>query len=337
MSATAFHHLTQGAAHSQVLSQISDDVALVESVLDRQVGSEVRLVERVGRLTLEAGGKRLRPAFVTLAARATGKPFSAERAARIGACMEMIHMATLVHDDVIDHSETRRGKPTAAAEFGNTAAVLGGDVLLAKAMALLSRDGDLAIIESVANAVVAMAEGEVRELEVRGDFDLDEREHLDVLNRKTAAFIESCCEVGACLSEADLTIREALRKYGHHVGIAFQIVDDILDYNGDETKIGKPLAGDFREGQATLPLIYLRDTLSEAEAIIARSRFGNGASDDEVRMLADWMAKRGAFEKAEAAARRHVDQALEALTPLPESEAKELMVSVANYILKRES
>ncbi len=337
MTATAFQNLTQEVADPHLLAQIAEDVATVERELSCQVGSEVRLVDRVGRLTLEAGGKRLRPAFVMLAARAVGLPFSKERAYRLGACMEMIHMATLVHDDVIDHSPTRRGRPTAAAEYGNTAAILGGDVLLAKAMALLSKDGDLSIIGIVAEAVVDMAEGEVRELEVRGDFDLKEADHMDVLNRKTASFIEACCVVGSKLAGASSEVTEALRLYGHHVGLAFQIVDDLLDYQGDESKVGKPLAGDFREGQATLPLIYLRDHLSEAESTIARRRFGNGANDDEVRMVADWMAKRGAFKRAEEAAGAHVAAAMQALEALPASASRDLMTGVANFVLSRQS
>jgi octaprenyl-diphosphate synthase len=337
MTATALQNLTQEVADPHLLAQIADDVAIVERELSRQVGSEVNLVERVGRVTLEAGGKRLRPAFVMLAARAVGLPFSKERASRLGACMEMIHMATLVHDDVIDHSPTRRGRPTAAAEYGNTAAILGGDVLLAKAMALLSKDGDLSIIGVVADAVVDMAEGEVRELEVRGNFDLSADEHLDVLNRKTASFIEACCVVGARLAGASEDVTEALRLYGHHIGLAFQIVDDLLDYQGDESKVGKPLAGDFREGQATLPLIFLRDHLSEAESTIARRRFGNGANDDEVRMIADWMSKRGAFRQAEAAAAAHVAAGMAALESLPGSSSRDLMAAVANFVLSRQS
>lgn len=336
MTAAALHSLATEVADPQFLTQIASDVATVEEELSRQIGSDVHLVERVARTTLEAGGKRLRPAFVMLAARSVGQSFSAERAYRLGACMEMIHMATLVHDDVIDHSPTRRGRPTAAAEYGNTAAVLGGDVLLAKAMALLSKDGDLSIIGVVADAVVNMAEGEVRELEVRGNFDLTEFQHLDILNRKTAAFIEACCVVGAKLADASEEITEALRLFGHHIGLAFQIVDDLLDYHGDATKVGKPFAVDFREGQATLPLIYLRDSLSDAESTIARHKFGNGANDDEVRMIADWMATRGSFHRAAAAAEVHVQAGLAALNRLPESDSRDLMAAVAGFVLNRE-
>ncbi len=336
MTAQAFATLTQGHVRPETLERIGHEVALVEEELARRLNSGVATVDRVGHLTLQAGGKRLRPAFVSLAAAATGRPFEASRARRLGAGLEMIHMATLVHDDVIDHAATRRGKPTAAAEVGNTASILSGDVLLARAMSLLAEDGDLELIRTVSAAVIDMAEGEVREVEVRGDFDLSIPDHLDVLRRKTASLVEACCEGGAIVAKASEAERESLRSYGHHVGLAFQIVDDLLDYRGDPAKTGKPLAGDFREGQATLPLIFLRDKLSEAEARNVRTKFGGGVSDDELRMFADWMNRRGAFAEAEAMAREHVDAALRALDPLPDTPERDLLRTVAEYVVRRE-
>ena len=200
-------------------------------------------MNRVGGLTLRAGGKRLRPAFVSLAAAATGLPYDPSRARKLGAGLEMIHMATLIHDDVIDHAAMRRGKPTAAAEVGNTASILSGDVLLARAMSLLAEDGDLDLIRTVSAAVVDMAEGEVREVEVRGDFDLRSEDHFDILQRKTAALVEACCEGGAIIAGAPKPVTEALKAYGHHVGLAFQIADDLLDYRGDPAKTGQTPRG----------------------------------------------------------------------------------------------
>lgn len=336
MIAPALQLLTQGQADPGLLSQIAEEVDRVEEELRALVASDVRLVHRVGKLILEAGGKRLRPAFVILAARSTGRPFDEHRARSIGACMELIHMATLIHDDVIDESPLRRGRPTASAENGNTAAVLSGDVLMARAMFALAQDGDVEIMRAVSEAVIDMAEGEVRELEVRGDFDLDAATHLSVLQRKTASFIEACCRVGAILAGADGATREALRQYGHHVGMAFQIVDDLLDYRGDRAKTGKSLGTDFRDGQATLPLIYLRDTLSDAESNIARRRFGNGPSDDELRMIADWMDTRGAFTQAEADAEAHIAKALGVLDGLPGSASRDLLETVAEYVVRRQ-
>jgi octaprenyl-diphosphate synthase len=319
----------------ELLAQIAGEIAAVEGELSRQILSPVDLVEHVGKQTLEAGGKRLRPAFVALSARSTGMPLKPERTHKIGACMEMIHMATLIHDDVIDHAATRRGRETASAVFGNTAAILSGDVLLAKAMVLLAQDGDLEIIRMVSQAVVEMAEGEVRELETRGRFDLTEADHLQVLRMKTASFIQCCCEAGALIGGASETERGALGAFGHHIGMAFQIVDDLLDFRSEVT--GKPKAGDFREGQATLPLIYLRGELNQDEAEMARRKFGNGVTDDDLRTIVSWMAKRGAFDRAEAAARDHVAKALAVLGTLPASHERDLLAQVGDFVLSRQA
>ncbi|MFI5384481.1 MAG: polyprenyl synthetase family protein, partial [Fimbriimonadales bacterium] len=307
----------------ELLGQIAAEIDAVERELARQADSNVELVRHVGKHTLEAGGKRLRPAFVALATRVVGNSFEPARVPRVGACMEMIHMATLIHDDVIDHAATRRGRETASAIFGNTAAILAGDVLLAKAMVILAQDGDLEIIRTVSQSVVEMAEGEVRELENRGCFDLTEAEHLQILRMKTASFIQCCCEAGALIGGASPEVRRSLGRYGHHIGMAFQIVDDLLDYRSEIT--GKPRAGDFREGQATLPLIYLRPCLQSGEADLARRRFGNGVSDDELRRIIGWMGSRGAFDQAESEAKSHLDQAVSALDALPDSPERDLL------------
>lgn len=337
MTSAALKAMTEGRIRPELLAQITDEVEGVEGVLREQVRSRVRLVSDVNEHTVAAGGKRLRPAFVMLAARATGLEFSPDRARLLGACMEMIHMATLMHDDVIDNANTRRGRETASARFGNTAAILSGDVLLSKSMAILAEDGDLEIIRTTADMVVQMAEGEVRELEVRNDFDLTEDTHMEVLRLKTASFIECCCEVGALVAGASPGVRQALREYGANVGLAFQIIDDLLDYRGDRSKTGKPLATDFREGCATFPLIFLRPSLSEAEGAMARRRFGNTVTEDEIRMVCDWMDTRGAFSMAEARARDHVDAALAAASALPDTPARELLETVAEYVLLRQA
>jgi octaprenyl-diphosphate synthase len=329
--------LNTQVAESDLLAQIAEEVRRVEAELTIQVESQVDLVAKIGAHTLKAGGKRLRPAFVSLCAKATGLPYDPDRARLLGACMEMIHMATLVHDDVIDHAGTRRGKATASSVFGNTGAILTGDVLLAKAMSILARDGDLEIIRCVSNADVQMAEGEVRELELRNRFDVSEEDHRQVLQMKTACFIESCCDVGALLSAADESTREAFRQYGRHVGFAFQIVDDLLDYRGREDRTGKPLATDFKEGCATLPLIYLSEQLNSEERKFAQAGFGNGMTDADLKKIVVWMHERGAFDRAERAAEVHLDAAVDALAPLPSSGAKRLLSSVARFVLRRDS
>jgi geranylgeranyl pyrophosphate synthase len=318
------------------MSEILREVELVEDELNLQMHSRVSTAAAVGRHTLRAGGKRLRPAFVTIGAKATGLDFDRTRTRRVGASLEMIHMATLIHDDVIDNSGTRRGLPTAAALFGNRASILGGDALLAKATVLLTQDGDVELIRTVSEAVVEMAEGEIRELETRGDFNLDEESHLEILGLKTASFIEACCDAGAIVAGAGPGARSALRRYGRSVGVAFQIVDDLLDYRGDKTKTGKPVAIDFREGQATLPLIYLRETLSDSERSMIEARFGGSSTDDEIRMITSWMDSRGVFERCEEVAAQHARKALEAADTLPEDAARGFLSTVADFVLKRQ-
>ncbi|HMS54633.1 MAG TPA: polyprenyl synthetase family protein [Fimbriimonadaceae bacterium] len=308
----------------------------VESELQRVLRSQVRLVEQVSLHTLNAGGKRLRPALVTLCAAATGLPFDQGRARKLGACMELIHMATLIHDDVIDNAPTRRGVATASAVFGNTPAILSGDVLLAKAMAILADDGDLEIIRQVSGVVVELAEGEVRELEVRGDFELSEADHREILRMKTATFIQCCCELGARIAAAPENVREALGGFGHEIGMAFQLADDLLDYRGGK-ETGKQRAGDFTEGCATLPLILLRDHLTESELSFVATKFGEHSTDEELDLICAWMEERGAFASAQASAEHHIDGALARLDDLPASSHVTLLREVAGFVVKRKS
>lgn len=326
-----------GRVAEGTLRDMAEHIAQVEAELRILVGSRVALVESVGKYTLSAGGKRLRPAFVCLAAQSTGRSFDPARARRLGAVMEMIHMATLIHDDVIDEAATRRGQPTASAIHGNTAAILSGDVLLSRAMAVLADDGDLDVIRRVAGAVVDLAEGEVRELEIRGRVELSREEHYEVLRLKTASFIECCCRIGARIAGAKPHEEEALGTYGHHVGIAFQLVDDLLDYRGDHAKTGKPVATDYHEGCATLPLILLWPTLSEAERSRIALGFGQGHALEVVPEVVALMTERGAFSQAETAAHEAVEQAKRALGVLPKSASTELLLAAADFVVARQS
>jgi octaprenyl-diphosphate synthase len=319
----------------EVFQEIAAEILRVEEILNDSMKSQVALVAEVGLHTLAAGGKRLRPALVVLAARACGLPFDADRARKIGAAMEMIHMATLIHDDVIDHAATRRGRPTASAEFGNTASILTGDVLLSKAMAVLCRDGDIRIIRTVSEAVVELAEGEVAELATRGNFDLSEGEHFRILRLKTASFIEACCQVGAMVAGADEEVTTALGTYGHHLGIAFQLVDDLLDYSGDHKKTGKPQATDFSEGCATLPLILFNQLASESDRQWIEERFGQLSADlitDVVQKLNDAGSLAAAKQRTEEVGQ----SAINSLVGLPESVEIELLRGVVRFVLDRE-
>lgn len=321
----------------QTIERISIETAAVESVIFEAIQSPVKLVQDVATLTLSAGGKRLRPAFLLLAGQMVNPEPDIKRLRSLAACMEIVHMATLVHDDVIDVAATRRGKPTAAAVFGNTAAIMSGDVFLAKAMTILANDGDIETFRSLCTAVGELAEGEVLELEARGNFYLDEESHLRILKMKTASFISCCCELGAIVGGASEVHRRTLAQFGHHIGMAFQLADDLLDYRGDTKMTGKPIATDFADGQATLPLIRLRSLLNPQELEYVFSRFGNPVDVAVVDRLRDWMDQRGCFEASEQLARHHVEQARDLIATMPDTEARSMMVAISDYVLSRNS
>jgi len=318
-------------------TELAEDVRACEAAMNERLGSDVETVERIAEHVSGAGGKRLRPIFVSLAARATSLPFSRARVAAIGACMELIHMATLIHDDVIDHAATRRGRPTASKLFGSSASILAGDVLLAKAMQILAEDGDLGILRIVSKAVAEMAEGEVLEVQARGDFELSEEEHVEILRRKTAVFIACCCEAGALIAGADGRVASALAGYGEAIGVGFQIADDLLDFQSLPEVSGKPRGTDFREGCATLPLIYLRGRLAGDEMAYVRSKFGNGVTDADVDIIAGWMTDREAFASARSRAEAYSARAKGALRDLPQNSATQLLTNLGQMLVCRDS
>jgi octaprenyl-diphosphate synthase len=330
----AYLEAVKGLA-GDLAGELAADVVRAEGVLARALESDADKVEAIGKHVSEAGGKRLRPLLVALSARAVGKPYDESRVAALGACMEMIHMATLIHDDVVDNADTRRGRPTACSLFGNTAGILTGDVLLARAMELLAVDGDLGIIRMVSTAVVELATGEVMEVDSRGVFDLDQERHFEILRRKTATFIAACCKAGAMAAGASEQEVQALGEYGESVGMGFQIADDLLDFRSDVS--GKPRAIDFREGCATLPLILIRKQLSADEESYVRSKFGNGVVDSDLEQIGRWMEERGAFAAAESHAREFAATAKGALGRLPETPARELLGGLAEMLILRDS
>src|SRR5579871_5829909 len=208
------------------LEFVQPDLMAVEALLEREITSEVRQVYALCGHVLSAGGKRLRPAMVALSARAVNPDPDPERLTRIAASVELVHMATLVHDDVVDNTATRRGKPTANAVFGNGVAVLSGDYILARAMRLLALDGDLRIIRTVSEITIEMSEGEVMEIAATGNPELALPDYLEILRKKTAVFVEGCCRCGAIVGGADERTERALADYGYQLGMAFQIADD---------------------------------------------------------------------------------------------------------------
>jgi len=321
----------------QLMNALAEDIHACDEEIRKRLRSPIESVEKIGLHISSAGGKRLRPALVTLCARGVGKTFDRRRAHRLGACMEMIHMATLIHDDVVDESTLRRGKPTPSALWGNTASVLSGDVLLAKAMEILSEDGDLEIIHTVSRAVVKMAEGEVAEIETRGDFDLNKEKHYTILKQKTASFMGCCCLLGGLIANADSEVKNSLSEYGENLGMAFQIMDDLLDYMGNDTRMGKPRATDFREGCATLPLILLRKRLNVRENDELRAFFGNGISENAIQTITTKMKENGIFPACHEEAKFFAEKAIAAIQILPKSDAKNALETLAQFVVAREA
>lgn len=319
MSATAAHPL----------ALVEDELRLVEDYIQSHLQSPVRRLADLGGHVLHSGGKRLRPALTLMAHRAAGGR-EVERAVAIASAMELVHMATLVHDDVVDGTETRRGSPTAGVAFGNAATVLSGDFMLSRAMRILAEDGDLAIIRCVANVTCQMSEGEVDQVFLRGQWDVPESRYYQVIERKTAAFLSGCARAGGLLAGSH---SDALADYGYHLGMAFQMADDLLDYQGAQAETGKALGTDFKDGSATLPLIHWIH--HDPEAGRWRSAFGTGQLPSDWDSMVDKMSTAGSLAYVRDCATKHAERAKQALQRLPESDALLALLAAADFVAAR--
>ena len=319
------------------LDFVRPDLEAVEERMNADLGSDVRTVYALTRHILNAGGKRLRPAMVALSARAANAEAPRERLATVGAAVEFVHMATLVHDDVVDNTATRRGKPTVNAVFGNGVAVLSGDYILARAMRLLALDGDLRIIRTVSEITIEMSEGEVMEIAATGNPELALPDYMEILRKKTAVFVEGCCRCGAIVGGAEECTENALADYGYRLGMAFQIADDLLDYTGDPLITGKPRGSDLRDGRATLPFLLALNDATLAERSRLLTAFGDPHLDDAgVLTVCDILTAYDAFDRTRNAARDHVQKADDALMLLAPSTARDCFSALTDYVVQRD-
>lgn len=326
-------------AATSMLACIEDDLAKVEERLLAETRSEIGAVRDVSGHTLLSGGKRLRPAVAVLGSRVVGRRTPSDRDYTAAAAVELIHMATLMHDDVVDEAPERRGRPTAAAVYGNGIAVLTGDYLLAKSIQLLCRDDEnLQLVRLFADVTVGMAEGEVLQAAVAGRLDTPLSTYEDVIERKTARFLAGCSEAGGLLGGATETEAAALRAYGHHLGMAFQIADDLLDFLGDPQRTGKPLGTDLRDRRITLPLIHAVSVASawERARLDAWLGKGMGLTDDEVSEVTALLERLGGFAKARAIAEERVERAVAELARFPEGTYKIALTDLARYVVARD-
>jgi octaprenyl-diphosphate synthase len=324
----------QPLGFAQVQAMVREDMLKVDALIRRRLGSEVILVNQVAEHIVAAGGKRLRPMLVLLAARAAGYRGSDHHQA--AAIVEFIHTATLLHDDVVDESGLRRGRQTANALFGNAASVLVGDYLYSRAFQLMVELDRMRIMQVLADTTNAIAEGEVLQLMHIGNPDTDEAAYLRVIERKTAVLFSAACRIGAILAAAPSAVEQALADYGMALGYAFQIADDVMDYTSDAQTMGKNVGDDLAEGKPTLPLIYALQH-SPAENVQALRRVIETGGLESLDLVIASIKDSGALEYTERRANDYALAALAALASVPGSVEVDALKVLADHAVARRS
>jgi octaprenyl-diphosphate synthase len=312
---------------------IAADMLAVDAAIRRRLQSDVVLIRQIAEYIIAGGGKRLRPALVFLAAGATG--YRGEHHVEVAAVVEFIHTATLLHDDVVDESELRRGRKTANAEFGNAASVLVGDFLYSRAFQMMVAVRSMRVMEVVADATNAIAEGEVLQLLNTRNLAVTEAAYLDVIRRKTAKLFEAAAQLGAILGEATGEIEQGLARYGMHLGTAFQLVDDVLDYSGDAAHTGKNLGDDLKQGKPTLPLIHVLQRGSVEQAALVRSAIEGGGRENFGAVL-EAIRATGALEYVRNMAKDEVRLAREAISALSNSSYRDSLLELSAFAVERD-
>jgi len=314
-----------------------DMTACNQAIVDR-MDSPVELIPQLGAHIVAAGGKRLRPLLTLATARMCGYPAApaALRHVNLAACVEFIHTATLLHDDVVDDSMLRRGLASANAVFGNKASVLVGDFLFARAFQLMVADGSLPVLAILSRAAATIAEGEVLQLATQNDLTTSEAQYLDVVMGKTAALFAAACQVGAVVADRPEAEEKALAEYGMKLGIAFQLVDDALDYAADQATLGKTVGDDFREGKLTLPVLVAYAAADDVERAFWHRTIADGSQTDaDLDRAMAIMERRGAITATFERARGYAREAREALDVFPASEIRTLLQDVTEYTISR--
>ena len=312
---------------------LAADMAAVDSVIRTRLHSEVLLVNQISEYIINSGGKRLRPALVVLSADALG--YRGTRHHDLAAVVEFIHTATLLHDDVVDESELRRGRATASALFGNAASVLVGDFLYSRAFQMMVEVGEMRVMQTLADATNVIAEGEVLQLLNCHDADVEADNYMRVIHYKTAKLFEAAMRLGAILGKAGAADEQAVAEYGMHLGTAFQLVDDVLDYSADELQTGKHLGDDLAEGKPTLPLIYAMQHGSPQQAAVVRSAIEQGDVEKFPEVLQIIRAT-GALDFTRRQAMREAEAACAAIASLADSKYKQCLLELADFAATRQ-
>lgn len=310
---------------------VEDEFSAVNQLIVNRLQSDVGLVESIGHYIVEAGGKRLRPLVVLLSALANG--YKESDHLKMAAVIEFIHTATLLHDDVVDVSNLRRGRETANAQWGNAPSVLVGDFIYSRAFQILVEMANLPIMSVIANATNVISEGEVQQMANAGNPEVTEDIYRQVIYRKTAKLFEASAQVGACLAGTD---EEKMIVYGKHLGMAFQIADDVLDYQGDIAVTGKNIGSDLAEGKMTLPLIYARDNSDSNSANLIRKAIAD-KSADEFSAILEVVNTSGGLSYSRDQAAKEVECAKNALEDMSESQFKNELLNLADFSISRVS
>jgi octaprenyl-diphosphate synthase len=323
-------------ALAQIFEPIRDDLAKVDREFARHIESQVDLIPKIGNYIQTSGGKRVRPAVLLMAARMTG--YAGDHGALYAAVVEFIHTATLVHDDIIDDSELRRGRLAVHSRWGNDITVLLGDYLYIKSMAMALTYDTLDIVRLLCDVTLKMIEGELYQLTKNGDADISEDEHFDIIRRKTAYLFGGSAEIGALLGKVSAERQQALREYGFNLGVAFQIVDDLLDFTGDAETVGKPIGSDLREGKVTLPLIHtLRHAKDGRPAEIVREAIATRTVTPEVwQELQAYLKQHLSIDYAFRRAEEFADRAKKPLYAFPPSSERDALLALPDYVLSRD-
>lgn len=319
-------------ALADVLAPVADDMRAVDATIRARLNSDVALIGSIGDYIIGAGGKRLRPAILLLVARALG--YRGKSHVLLAAVVEFIHTATLLHDDVVDESDLRRGRPTSNAQFGNAASVLVGDFLYSRAFQMMVEAGSMRVMHVLADATNRIAEGEVLQLLNIHDPTVDESRYLGVVERKTATLFEAAARVGAILAGAEPAVEDACARYGAAVGTAFQIIDDVLDYDGSAQNIGKRVGDDLREGKPTLPVIHALRAASPGQRTQVENAIRDGSGD--FQQIAQIVHEHGSIEYARECARAQSAAADGALRLLPPSVYRERLLDLTTFAMRRD-
>jgi octaprenyl-diphosphate synthase len=316
-----------------IYDAVQSDFSAVNALISEQLFSKVPLVEKIGHYIVESGGKRMRPLVVLLTCNAINAECSQD-AAKLATIIEFLHTATLLHDDVVDTSELRRGKSTANAKWGNAPSVLVGDFLYSRAFQLMVELGSLPVMKILANATNEISEGEVLQLLNCKNPDVSEAHYMEVIRCKTAMLFQAASQSAAVIAGASGPLQKELSDYGLHLGLAFQLIDDVLDYTGNAEEMGKNVGDDLAEGKPTLPLIYAMREGSTQDSELIRTAIRKGGLDN-LSAISQAVQQTGALEYTRQQARHAANKAVESLANLPDSRYKQALIAVANLAIER--